>query len=49
MSESSTPPKRQYPKFYEKFIPLAIGALAILIVGMLAFTIAVAVGALQFG
>ncbi len=42
-------PKRQYPAFYEKFIPIAIGILAIVIFGMLVFTIAVGVGLLKFG
>ena len=42
-------PKRTYPPFYEKFVPVAIGLLAIVVIGMLAFTIAVGVGALKFG
>jgi len=37
--------KREYPPFYEKFIPVAIGLLAVVIVGMLIYTIAVGVGA----
>lgn len=41
--------KRSYPPFYEKFIPIAIGLLAILILGMLIFTIAVGMGILRFG
>jgi len=40
---------RTYPAFYEKFIPIAIGLLAVLIVGMLAYTLAVGTGILQFG
>ncbi len=39
---------RSYPVFYEKFIPIAIGLLAVLIVGMLAYTLAVGTGILQF-
>ena len=49
MSETPSSPKRQYPSFYEKFVPIAIGILAIIILGMLVFTIAVGVGALKFG
>ncbi len=49
MSKTPSSPKRQYPAFYEKFIPIAIGFLAFVIFGMLVFTIAVGVGALKFG
>ncbi len=49
MSEIPSSPKRQYPAFYEKFIPVAIGILAIVVLGMLLFTIAVGLGALKFG
>jgi len=41
--------KRSYPPVYEKIVPVAIGLLAIVILGMLIFTIAVGVGALNFG
>jgi len=41
--------KRTYPPFYEKFVPVAIGLLAAVIIGMLVFTIAVGVGFLKFG
>lgn len=40
---------RQYPPFYEKFVPIAIGLLVLVVVGMLVFTVAVGVGALKFG
>ncbi|MBC8505717.1 MAG: hypothetical protein ISR58_09750 [Anaerolineales bacterium] len=49
MTEIPSSPKRQYPAFYEKFVPIAIGILAFVILGMLVFTIAVGVGALKFG
>jgi hypothetical protein len=39
-------PQRAYPPFYEIFVPVAIGMLAIIVIGMLAFTIAIGVGAL---
>jgi hypothetical protein len=40
----NTPPKREYPLFYEKAVPVAIGVLALIVVGMLVFAIAVALG-----
>ncbi len=40
---------RKYPPFYEKFVPIAIGLLALVVVGVLVFTIAVGVGVLKFG
>ena len=40
---------RKYPPFYEKFVPIAIGLLIMVVVGMLVFTVAVGVGALKFG
>ena len=36
--------QRQYPKFYEKFVPVAIGAIVLIILGMIVFTIGVAFG-----
>jgi hypothetical protein len=39
-----TPIKREYPGLYEKAVPVAIGVLAFLILGMLVFTVAVALG-----
>ena len=41
--------KRKYSPFYEKFVPIAIGLLILVVVGMLVFTVAVGVGALKFG
>jgi len=49
MSENPSPPRRQYPIFYERFVPIAIGILSLIILGLLVFTIAVSVGALKFG
>ena len=48
---SKKPPEtpREYPPVYEKIVPLAIGVLLIVIVGVLIFTVAVGVGALNFG
>jgi hypothetical protein len=46
---SKKKPDRAYPPFYEKLVPVAIGLLAIVIIGMLAFTIAVGIGVLRFG
>jgi hypothetical protein len=42
-------PKRTYPPLYEIIVPVAIGLLAIVVIGMLVFTIAVGVGAFKFG
>jgi hypothetical protein len=41
--------KRTYPPLYEKLVPIAIGLLAVIVIGMLVFTIAVGVGILNFG
>jgi hypothetical protein len=41
--------KRQYPSFYEKIVPTAIAILALVVIGMLIFTIAVAIGVVSFG
>ncbi len=41
-------PKRTYPPYYEIFVPVAIGLLAIVVVGMLIFTIAIGMGVLKF-
>jgi hypothetical protein len=49
MTENINRSQRKYPGFYEKFVPVAIGLLAILIIGMLAFTVAVGTGILHFG
>lgn len=48
MSEKNSSPDRKYPTFYEKFIPIAIFILAVIVVGMLVFTLAIGVGAIQF-
>ena len=49
MTEDVNRNQRKFPIFYEKFIPVAIGFLAVLILGMLAFTLAVGTGFLHFG
>jgi hypothetical protein len=41
--------KREYPTVYEKIIPIALSLLAVIIIGMLLFTILVGVGVLSFG
>lgn len=35
---------RKYPAFYEKFVPIAIGIISIIIVVVLIFTLGVAIG-----
>jgi hypothetical protein len=42
-------PRRTYPPIYEKIVPFAIILLAIVVIGMLVFTIAVGIGAIDFG
>jgi hypothetical protein len=48
MSEKSPPTKREYPALYEKFVPIAIGLLLVVVIAMLVFTVLVGVGALSF-
>lgn len=38
------PPKRSYPVFFEKTIPIAIGILVVIIVGLMIFAVAVIAG-----
>ncbi len=37
-------PSRQYPPLYEKVVPFALGALAIIVIILVVVTIAVALG-----
>lgn len=41
---STPPPKREYPEFFEKSIPIAIGILVVLIIGMIIFALGVMLG-----
>jgi hypothetical protein len=45
-SPKESPPQRQYPNFYEKVVPIAIGVLVLIIVIMIIFAISVALGIL---
>jgi len=49
MGEKKDIPERKYPDFYENFIPIALAILAVVIVIMILYSIAVATGMLQFG
>ena len=49
MAEKSPDSKRAYPAIYEKIVPIALGVLALIVVGMLIFAVLVAVGILHFG
>jgi hypothetical protein len=49
VTEKPPDSKRAYPAAYEKFIPIALGVLAAIVIGMLVFTILVGVGVLDFG
>lgn len=42
--ENQTPLKRRYPPFWEKFIPIALGIIAVIIVILLLIIIAIALG-----
>ena len=41
---NSVSPKRQYPPFYEKVVPIALGIIAVVIVVLLIIIFAVALG-----
>ena len=43
-TEKETAQQRQYPAFYENFIPIAIGIIAVIVVGVLVFALGVAIG-----
>jgi hypothetical protein len=45
-SENQTAPKRRYPPFWEKVVPIAIGVIAVVVVILLLVIIAVALGLL---
>jgi hypothetical protein len=42
--DNHTPPTRQYPPFYEKAVPIALGIIAVVIVVLLLVIIGVALG-----
>jgi hypothetical protein len=42
--DNPTPPKRQYPPFYEKAVPIVLGIIAIAIIVLLLVIIGVALG-----
>jgi len=42
--DNGTPPKRQYPAFYEKAVPIALGLIAIAIIVIVLIIFAVALG-----
>jgi hypothetical protein len=48
MTEKAEKSTRKYPAFYEKLVPVVLSVLAVIIVVVLIFTIAVGVGALKF-
>ncbi len=41
--------KRQYPDYYERAVPVVLGLLVVLILGLVVFSVAVALGLLQWG
>jgi hypothetical protein len=44
--DNQVPPKRQYPPFYEKAVPIALGIIVIVIVVLLIIIVVVALGML---
>ena len=40
-------PERKYPEVYEKAIPVAIGIMVVIVVGMLILTLGIAFGFIQ--
>jgi hypothetical protein len=44
--DNQTPPKRQYPPFYEKAVPIALGIIAIVILALLIIIVGLALGLL---
>ena len=42
--DKPTPPKRQYPVFYEKMVPIALAVVIIIIVALLLIIFGVALG-----
>jgi hypothetical protein len=48
MKETTPPNKREYPPVYERIVPISLGILVVIIIGVLIFTIAVALGLLNF-
>jgi len=44
MSDKKPTPRRQYPPFYEKFVPIALGVIVVIIIILLIITVAVALG-----
>jgi hypothetical protein len=46
-TEKEAPQKREYPQFYEKVVPIAIGVIVVMIAGLLIFALGVAAGLIQ--
>jgi len=49
MSENRDQPQRKYPVIYERLIPIVLSVLAVFVIMMILYSIAVASGLLQFG
>ena len=48
-SENGQPPKREYPGFYERLVPIALGLIAVAILVILLIIFAVALGLFPAG
>ena len=44
MNDKKPTPRRRYPPFYEKFVPIALGVIVVVIIILLIITVAVALG-----
>jgi hypothetical protein len=42
--DNRPPPKRRYPPFYERFVPIALGIIALVIIVLLVIIVSVALG-----
>ncbi|HKJ27385.1 MAG TPA: hypothetical protein VJ965_07090 [Anaerolineales bacterium] len=47
MNDKKLQPERKYPQAYEKFVPIAIGVIVVIVVGMLILTLGIAFGLIQ--
>ena len=43
-AEKKGPPKREYPAFYEKFVPIALGVIGLAIIVLLVIAMLVVLG-----
>ena len=49
MDDKRNRPQREYPAIYERLIPIVLSILAVFVIVMILYSLAVASGLLQFG